>query len=119
MNLELREGIIPEQAEVKIEVSITAKLNVTGVTAQRKVSRLVLEKVGNLLYGERPNLVAGDRLLWRVPIWLGLPGIGPVGQAGAIDVDAQTGEMLFTPELLDKIAECADALARRSASTTR
>src|SRR5262245_18094221 len=42
-------------------------------TAQRKVSKLLLDDVANLLYGERPSLVVGQRLLWRVPIWLRLP----------------------------------------------
>lgn len=29
--------------------------------AQRRVTKLMLDRVGNLLYGERPNLVVGDR----------------------------------------------------------
>jgi hypothetical protein len=33
------------------------------LTAQRKVSKLLLDDVGNLLYGERPSLVVGPRLL--------------------------------------------------------
>jgi len=117
--LELQEVALPAQAEVKIELSITAKLNLTDVIAQRKVSKLLLEQVGNLLYGERPSLVAGRRLLWRVPVWLGLPSTGPVGQVGALDVDAQSGEILFTQQILDEIAERGDELAKRSAHSTK
>ena len=76
MNVELPKMSLPSQTEVKIEVSLTAQVNVTGQTAQRKVSKLLLDEVGNLLYGEQPNLVVGTQLLWRVPVWLALPTTG-------------------------------------------
>jgi hypothetical protein len=82
------------------------------------VSKLLLDQVGNLLYGERPNLVAGERLLWRVPIWLALPTTGPIGQVGTLDVDTETGEILFTQKFLDEITERGNALARRTSSQT-
>lgn len=63
MDIEMTEFSLPEQAEVKIEVSVTSKINVTAIVAQRKASKLVLDQVSNLLYGERPTLVAGERLL--------------------------------------------------------
>jgi hypothetical protein len=118
MALEMEAIALPEQAEVKIELSLTARVNVTDTIAQRKVSKLLLDCVGNLLYGERPNLVVGQRLLWRVPVWLGLPAVGPVGQVGTLDVDAQTGEILFTQQMLTEIAERGDALAKRTTSAT-
>jgi len=95
-------------------VSLTAQVNVTDITAQRQVSKLLLDQVGNLLYGERPSLVVERRLLWRVPIWLALPTSGPLGQVGSLDVDAQTGEILVTQQILDEIAERGNALARRA-----
>ncbi len=116
--LEIEEIALPEQAEIKVELSLTSKVNVTDFTAQRKVSKLLLDRVGNLLYGERPSLVISRRLLWRVPVWLGLPTRGPVGQVGVLDVDAQTGEILFSPEQLNELAERADDLARRASSET-
>ncbi|MEM7033337.1 MAG: hypothetical protein AAF629_27535 [Chloroflexota bacterium] len=86
--------------------------------AQQKVSRLLLEKVGNLLYGEKARLVVNDHLLWRVPVWLGLPDYGPVGQVGHLDVDAQSGQINYTQETLTEIADRADALATRSTPAT-
>ena len=114
--MEMEEITLPAQAEVKVEISLTAQVNITDFTAQRKVSKLLLDQVGNLLCGERPNLVVGRQLLWRVPIWLGLPTTGPVGQVGSLDVDAQTGEILFTQQILDDLTERSDALAKRTAS---
>ena len=83
-------------------------INITGIAAQCKVSRLLLDLAGTQLYGASPSLVAGQRLLWRVPVWLGLP---TVGQLGTLDVDTQTGEVLYTQQLLDEIAARGDALA--------
>lgn len=118
MNVELSEIALPVPAEVKVQFSLTAQVNVTDFTAQRKVSKLLLDQVGNLLYGERPSLAVGRQLLWRVPVWLALPTTGPVGQVGVLDVDAQTGEVLFTQQTLDEIAERGNAMAQRAASET-
>lgn len=118
MSVEFTEISLPVPAEVKIEFSLTAQVNVTDLIAQRRVSKLLLDQVGNLLYGERPSLVMGRRLLWRVPVWLGLPTTGPLGQVGTLDVDAQSGEILFTQKILEEIAERGDELARRATSAT-
>jgi hypothetical protein len=118
MSVELEDIALPAPSEVKIEFSLTAQVNITDFTAQRKVSKLLLDDVGNLLYGERPSLVVGRRLLWRVPVWLALPTTGPLGQVGALDVDAQTGEILFTQQILDEIAERGDALAQSATPKT-
>jgi hypothetical protein len=117
MSVEFDEISLPAPAEVKIEFSLTAQVNVTDLTAQRKVSKLLLDHVGNLLYGERPSLVMGRRLLWRVPVWLALPTTGPLGQVGALDVDAQTGEVLSTQQIMEEIAERGDELAQRATPT--
>ena len=107
MNVEFETLTLPAPAEVKIEFSLSTQVNVTDFTAQRKVSKVLLDQVGNLLYGERPTLVAGRRLLWRVPVWVALPTTGPSGQVGTVDVDAQTGEVLTDANLLNTIEERA------------
>lgn len=117
MSVELPETAVPAGAKVKIEFSLTAEVNITDFTAQRKVSKLLLDEAGNLLYGERPSLVAGRRLLWRVPVWLALPTTGPLGQVGTLNVDAQTDEILFTQQQLDDIAARGNALADKAAQT--
>jgi len=119
MNVEVEEIALPAPVEVKVELSLTAQVNITDFTAQRKVSKLLLDHVGNLLFGERPSLVVGRRLLWRVPVWLALPTSGPLGQVGTLDVDAQTGEVLFTQRILDAIAERGNALATSASPIAR
>ena len=77
----------PASADLEIDIRVRARMAITAFTAQRKVSRLVLERVSNLLCGEEPTLVVGDRVRWRVPVWLGFPKKGLVGKVGDIDVD--------------------------------
>jgi hypothetical protein len=118
METELTTIQLPAQADVRIEISIAAHLGITSQSAQRKVSRLVLDQVGNLLYAEAPSLVAGSRLSWRVPIWVSSPEKGPIGQAGSLDVDAQTGEVLYSDEQLQVLGEQARVIAEHYASNT-
>ena len=117
MTVELERVVLPEYADVKIEVSILARINITDVAAQRRVSRLLLDLAGTQLYGESPSLVAGQRLVWRVPVWLGLPTEGPIGQVGTLAVDTKTGEVLYTQLQLDELAERGNALAQRTPSS--
>ena len=106
----------PASADLEIDIRVRARMAITAFTAQRKVSRLVLERVSNLLCGEEPTLVVGDRVRWRVPVWLGFPKEGLVGKVGDIDVDVETGEILFDQRVLEEISERADDLARRTLS---
>jgi hypothetical protein len=53
MGVELDEISLQEPAEVEIEFSDTARVNCADSGAQRKVSKLSLDQVGNLLCGER------------------------------------------------------------------
>ncbi len=58
MTLELSEMALPTQAEIKIQFSLTAQVNITDFTAQRQVSRLLLDHGGVCPYGSlRPALV--------------------------------------------------------------
>lgn len=101
-----------QATQVEINVHVTASINITPFVARQKVNLRLLDKVGTGLMAETPALVAAqERLRWRVPCVLALPGRGRLGQVGAIDVDAQTGEVLATDLLLEEIADHANQLA--------
>lgn len=85
---------LPEAASVKVEIQITAMMNVTAPVAQQRVNRYLTLEVGNLLYAGDPQLVIADRLTWQIPILLGVARRGSLGKVGDISVDAQTGEIL-------------------------
>jgi hypothetical protein len=67
--------------------------------------------------GERPQLVVGKRTVWRVPDVLGSSTLGVLGEVGTVDVDAETGEILLTDTLSQKILQNAKTLSNRSELT--
>ena len=119
MQVELDAMAFPIMMDVEIDIKLRARTRISATTAQRKVSRFVLDRVSNLLCGNPPSLVVAERLRWRVPVWLGLPRLGMVGKVGEIDVDVETGEMLFDEATLEEMRDRADTLAHRTLSTAR
>ena len=111
----------PLESKVVLKVEVTTQVNVSAFVAQQKVTKLLMERIGNLLYGGEPDLVVSaslaspqQRLRWRVPVVLAYPSSGPVGTVGTIDVDVQNGEVLSTLASLMEIAARAQDLARRT-----
>lgn len=111
MNLYLNQSSPSSQIEISAEFNLIDQLNITAYTAKRRVTKLLLDEVGNLLYGEDPDLEISPRPLWRVPIWLATPSFGPVAQIGTLDVDAQSGEILYNQTDLEKLANDGYKLA--------
>lgn len=102
---------LTEHQLVKVQI-LPPKVQITGQTAQHKVSRLILDEVSYLMGGEQPSLVQVEaRLCWRVPITLTYPTCGTVGTVGYIDVDAETGQLLLAPGDLDGLKRNAHILA--------
>jgi hypothetical protein len=83
----------------------------TAVAARRRVSGYVASNVSVLMGGEDPTLVLADRIVWRVPVVLTMPGHGVLGRVGEIDVDVETGEILVTEDILTDIKDHARRLA--------
>jgi hypothetical protein len=62
---------LARSGRVEVNIRVNADVHVTATMARRRVSRLVISEVGNLLYGGEPSLVIGERICWRVPCcWL-------------------------------------------------
>lgn len=118
MDTQLDTLTLPRFGRVEVNVNLSADIHVTATMARRRVSRLVISEIGNLLYGGDPSLIVGERICWRVPVLLAYPDTGPVGQAGMLDVDVETGEVLVTPEQLTEITDYAHYLAQRTPSAT-
>lgn len=111
----LEEADLQEHQTVRLQI-VPPRVHVTAATARRKVNRFVLDEISYLMGGEQPTLVETDRFVWRVPVVLTYPDQGVVGQAGSIDVDAESGELLLTPEIIEEIQRNARVLAARSPS---
>ena len=96
-------------------VTVTPELPITAFRALQVANVLVKMEVSSQLGGDTPTLVSDERPCWSVPVWLSFPDCGRVGQAGTVQVDAHTGEVLAEAETLREIARNAKRLAERSA----
>ncbi len=93
---------------------VASELPITAFRAQQLVNVLMAMEVSSQMLSQAPELVLGERPCWSVPVWFTLPGVGLVGQAGTVRVDAHTGEVLADSETLREIAEHARRLAERA-----
>jgi hypothetical protein len=105
-----------EAAPIHVNIHIVTTLSISAADARRKVNRQVVPEPGIGLIGRDPDLVIeGERILWRVPIELSLPGVGDLGQVGHADVNARTGEVRADDAMLDKVIQHARRLAHGTA----
>jgi len=105
---------VPTVGVLTVQVNQAVSINVPAEEAQRKVSVFVLKKISNLMHGETPILVLGERFCWRVPIHLTFPTTGDAGPVGSIDVDVSSGELYITPDIIVAIEAHAQSIAQRT-----
>jgi hypothetical protein len=101
---------LPPDAEVEVSVRIHTPLNITRHVARQKVNAQLLLHCGQSFVVEEPELQIGDRVCWRVPIWVTHPTKGRVTCLGDLRVDAQTGEVLCTREQLRLLRSAANGV---------
>ncbi|MBI4769999.1 MAG: hypothetical protein HY784_06185 [Chloroflexi bacterium] len=104
---------IPDVGQLRLSLDVSAEIKVPAAEARRRVTAFLLNNVSYLAVGDRrPDLVIGERILWRVAINHTLPGFGTPGRIGTIDVDVETGEIQpVSPEQLEAMKRRAAALA--------
>ncbi len=71
---------------------------ITALEAQAAASLFLSDNLGDRFLASGPKL-DGAANVWRVPILLAYPFIGPVGQTGEILVNATSEEIISTPRL--------------------
>ena len=104
----------PEDKPFKVEVHFSGEIPMSPVEARRRVSQFLEQQVKLEAFAGTPILLLGDRLVWRVPACLRLPGLGDeeVVHLGVIDIDVFKEEMIVpAPEQLAKMQKRANALA--------
>ncbi len=102
---------------LQLDLHLSLALGITAKQAKRKLSRFLLDEVSLFIGPEEPLLVYIEpaKVVWRFPLQFALARQGKLGQVGAIDVDAQNGELLLTDEQLREIKLNARLLARSAA----
>lgn len=113
MTIVLERYPIPDKGPLKVSVEISAEIRVSADEARRKVNGWLLNNLSYLIVGERqPELVVGEKVLWRVAVNHTLPGFGAIGRIGTIDVDVESGEIQpVSPEQLEEMKRRAKTLA--------
>ncbi len=104
-----------EQWLETVITTINQPTAITPLAARQKVNGLILDRISDMLLAADPVFVNREdgRLVWRVPIFFTSITRGRVGQAGELDVDAQSGEVIFTDLDLDRIRRSAKDLAQQ------
>ena len=109
--IRLDAGSVPQTAPIQLNVHVVATLNISADEARRRVNRRVVSELGTGLIARTPEVViAGEQIVWRVPIVLSLPGLGDLGQVGVVDVDARSGDVLLNPTAHETITQHAQRL---------
>jgi hypothetical protein len=108
-------SVAPDQ-RVQIVINIRAEV-LDAEVVRRKANVWLLDNVGNLLGASTPELVLGERLLWRYDVVLGIPnldqpGSGALYKVGQILLDAESGEVENAAELIEELQANASAIAR-------
>lgn len=80
-----------------------ATVNLDAAAARRKATAGLASEEGNLFISGAPQLIISKETVCRMPVVLTSSVTGPVGEAGSIDVNAETGELLADEELRDQI----------------
>lgn len=109
---------LPQTGRVEIDIKVTSDINVSGYSARQKVDNFVLSEISYMMHAGEPNLIVADALYWRVPVILSLASRGDVGEVAMIDVNAQTGQLTITPQLIDEVSARAEGLAAHFTSAT-
>jgi predicted DNA-binding antitoxin AbrB/MazE fold protein len=103
---------LAEDQHVSLHV-LPPRVRIPAAVARRKVNVFACSSISCSMGGGTPELVMDERIVWRVPVLLTFPMHGAVGAAGTIDVDAETGDLLTTPSLIEEITRNAETLAAR------
>jgi hypothetical protein len=101
---------LPPEADVEVSVRIHTPLNITRHVARQKVNVQLMLHCGQSFVVDEPELQIGDRVCWRVPIWVTHPTKGRVACLGDLRVDAQTGEVRCTREQLRLLKGAANGV---------
>ena len=100
---------LDEKQAVSLHI-LPPRVRIPAAVARRKVNVFVCNEISYLMGGRDPDLVAGNPVVWRVPVVLTFPDHGAVGTVGTVEVNAETGELLTSLTLIEEIRRNAQAL---------
>ena len=117
MSIQVSPLPLPPMADVEVLVKIHTPLTITQPVARQKVNAQLALHCGQSFTVDDPELQMGERVYWRVPVWVTHPTQGKVACIGDVRVDAQTGEVLCTYEQLRLLKAAANGVLQSLNST--
>jgi hypothetical protein len=100
--------------ELNVQILVEAVVNVDGKHTRRRATAWLASDVGNMLIAGDPRLVISRITVWRLPVLLTSSEKGIVGEVGFVDVDASSGELVFSDDLHTQILNNVNRLIRQS-----
>ncbi|MBI3959966.1 MAG: hypothetical protein HY328_14230 [Chloroflexi bacterium] len=117
MRVIFEDVVVPDVGSLDLSVPATPEIRISAVRARQLVGIYMGNYVGLFLHGQTLDelVVREDRVYWRVPVILSRGRQGRIGIVGAVDVDADTGELMLDDLLIAEIKENARNLTTRQA----
>ncbi len=82
------------------QVQVTPVLMLDERTARRRADRWLEDNVGNVVAAKNSRLIQRDNQnIWRFEAYVTGPNIDPLGPIGQVDIDANSEQILTTPEI--------------------
>ncbi len=107
----------PADKPQRVEVHFAGEIPMPPTEARRRVDEFLAQQVTPETFAGTPVLLlGGDRVVWRVPACLHLPGLGEeeVIHLGVIDVDVFKEEIIVPePDRLAYMQKRAEALVAK------
>lgn len=85
-------------AKGHVELTLSFDIGITAEEAQQAAQLWLTEEVSSQLGADQPNLIVGQRTVWRVPAYISFPQTGRFSNAHYIEIDATNGELLNPSE---------------------
>lgn len=108
----------PTDGPMEIQApSIDGQVQISPTVAWRRANRYLTLEVAMEFQPGDPILLWGERPIWRLPIQLHLPELGPLATVGTVEIDASTGQVLpLSIEQIDQMRNRAHDLVTRLTS---
>ncbi|MEA3349610.1 MAG: hypothetical protein U9Q82_03205 [Chloroflexota bacterium] len=86
---------IPAQAEVRYQMEVAFRCNITPFVARQNVNIYLLTHAGNMLSAGEPTLHLSEYPHWKVPIYCAFPEFDCRKRVGDLAVDVNSGAILL------------------------
>lgn len=104
----------------RVQGNFDCEIAVSPIIARRRANAYLAGYVTMMTLPGVPSLVIQDKPVWRFPVYFNYPHLGEIGTLGAIEVDAQTGQVIpLTQEQISKMQERANVIATSLAPSVK